>query len=53
MIDNLRTAVEWKIRLTMKMKFISTKHDGESQQMHFKSDNREIMIPVDTNEINE
>ena len=35
----------------MKVKFISTKDDGESQLMHLKSDNKEFMIENDTDEI--
>ena len=35
----------------MKVKFISTKDDGESQLLHLKSDNKEFMIENDTDEI--
>ena len=35
----------------MKVKFISTKDDGESQLMHLKSDNKEFMIENGTDEI--
>ena len=35
----------------MKVKFISTKDDGESQLMHLKSDNKEFMTENDTDEI--
>ena len=35
----------------MKVKFISTKDDGESQLMHLKSDNKEFMIENDTDDI--
>ena len=37
MTDDIKTSDEWKIQLTMKMKFMSTKVDG---LIHFKSDNR-------------
>ena len=51
-IDDNRTSGEWKIQLSMKMKFMSTtKDDGEGQLMHFKSDSMEIMNGVCTDEI--
>ena len=31
MIGNLRAAVEWKIELTMKIDFMSSKDSGKSQ----------------------
>ena len=37
MIDNFRAYGEWKIQLTMKMKFISIKDDGRVKQCTEKS----------------
>ena len=34
MIGNLRASAEWKIKLTMKIDFMSSKDSGESQPMH-------------------
>ena len=51
MIDDFRALGKWKIQLTMKVKFMSSKKSSESQPMHSKSDNREIMIDADTGEI--
>ena len=48
MIDDLRISGEWKIQLKMKMKFMSTKSDDESQLMHFNSDKMEITIGIGT-----
>ena len=42
MIDSLTSS--GKTHLTMKIKFISSKDDGESQPIHSKSKNMEIMI---------
>ena len=49
--DDLRPDGEWKIHLTIKINFISSKHSGESQPMHVTCDNIEIMIGNNTNEI--
>ena len=49
--DDLRPGGEWKIHLTIKINFISSKHSGESQPMHVTCDNIEIMIGNNTNEI--
>ena len=53
MTDGLRASGEWKIHLAMKINFILSKDDGESQPLHFKSDNIEIMTGNNTNEIKE
>ena len=45
------TSNEWKIQLTMSINFISSKDSGETQTMHTKSNNVEIMIGSETNEI--
>lgn len=51
MIADLGMLGEWKIQLTMKMKFMSSEDGGESQHICSKSDDREIMIGADANEI--
>ena len=47
------TASEWKIQLTMAINFISSKDSDETRTMHTKSNNVEIMIGSETDEINE
>ena len=47
------TASEWKIQLTMAINFISSKDSDETRTMHTKSNNVEIMIGNETDEINE
>ena len=51
MIDNKKRIREWKTQLIMKINFISSKTFSETRDMHSKSDNVEIMMGVDTNEI--
>lgn len=53
MIDNFRASGDCQIYLTVKMKFLLSKDDGESKPMHSKSNNIEIMIGNDTDEITE
>ena len=43
MINNHKARSEWKIQLSMKTNFISSKDTDESRTMHTKSDNIEIM----------
>ena len=45
------TTSEWKIQLTMAINFISSKDSDETRTMHTKSDNVEIMIDSETDEI--
>ena len=45
------TPSEWKIQLTMAINFISSKDSDETRTMHTKSNNLEIMIGSETNEI--
>ena len=45
------TSSEWKIQLTMAINFISSKHSDETRTMHTKSNNAEIMISSETDEI--
>ena len=51
MIDNKRRIGEWKIQLVLKINFISSKNFNDVRDMHSKSDNVEIMMGVDTQEI--
>ena len=46
-----KTFSEWKIQLTMTINFISSKDSDETQTMHTKSNNVEIMVGNETNEI--
>ena len=38
---------EWKIQLTMAINFISSKESDETQTMHTKSNNVEIMMGIE------
>ena len=51
LINDKRKKGKWKIQLIMKINFISSKHFNETRSMYCKSDNFEIMMGVDTNEI--
>ena len=51
LINDKRKKGKWKIQLIMKINFISSKHFNETRDMYCKSDNFEIMMGVDTNEI--
>ena len=51
MIDDKRKIGEWKIQLVLKINFIFYKNFDDTRDLHSKSDNVEIMIGVDTNEI--
>ena len=44
---------EWKIQLSMKINFISSKDSDETVTMHTRSNNIEIMVGNETNEITE
>ena len=50
-ITKRKTQSECKIQLTTAINFISSKDSDETRTMHAKSDNVEIMIGSDTNEI--
>ena len=50
MIYNFRTSDKWKIQMTMKMNFTSSKNSDEKRFMHSKSVNKEIMSNFDTEE---
>ena len=52
MINDHKNQSEWKIQLTIAVNFISSKPDSdETCIMHTKSNNIEIMIGSDTNEV--
>ena len=52
MINDYKSKGEWKIQLTAEINFTSLKPDSdETRIMHTKSDNTEIMIGSDTNDI--
>ena len=51
MIDSKKKSGEWKIQLNMKINFISSRNFIESRDMYSKSDNFEIMMRANTNEI--
>ena len=52
MISDYKSKGEWKIQLTAEINFTSPKPDSdETRIMHTKSDNKEIMIGSDTNEV--
>ena len=51
-INDYESKGEWKIQLTAEINFASLKPDSdETRTMHTKSDNTEIMIGSDTNEV--
>ena len=51
MIDNHKTHSEWKIQLAMKINFISSSDTNEFREMYTTSNNIEIMIGIETNDI--
>ena len=52
MINDYKSKGEWKIQLTAEIDFTSLKPDSdETRIMHTKSDNTEIVIGSDTNEV--
>ena len=53
LIDDRKAQGEWKIQLTMAINFISTNDSDETSAMHTKSDNVEIMIGIEKDEIME
>ena len=50
-INDHKTQGEWKIHLTMTINFFSSKDSQEIRTMHSKSDNIEILIGNETDEI--
>ena len=51
MINDHKTQGEWKIQLTMSIKFMSSKDSEETRTMHTKSHNVEVMMGSKTVEI--
>ena len=52
MITDYKSKGEWKIQLTAEINFTSLKPDSnETRIMHTKSDNEEIMVGSDTNDV--
>ena len=52
MMNDYKSKGKWKIQLTAEINFTSLKPDSdETRIMHTKSDNKEIMIGRDTNEV--
>ena len=51
MINDHKTQSEQKIQLTIQINFLSSKDSEETSTMHTKSDNIEIMIGKETDEI--
>ena len=51
MINDKKKSGEWKIQLVIKINIISCKNFIDVRDMHSKSDNVEIMMVFDTNEI--
>ena len=52
MMNDNKSKGEWKIQLTAEINFTSLKRDSnETRIMHTKSDNKEIMVGSDTNEV--
>ena len=48
MIDDCKSKGKWKIQITMRIIFISFIDKNETQVMHTKTDNVEIMNGTDT-----
>ena len=51
MMNNHKSQNGWKIQLTMQINFISSKDPDETRNMHTKSDNIEIIIGNETNDL--
>ena len=51
MIDNHKARGEWKIQLIMRINFISSLDTREFHTMHSKSNNVEIMMGIETDDI--
>ena len=50
-INDLKQSDTWKIQLTITINFISSKYDSEERVKHSKSDNIEIMISDEADEV--
>ena len=53
MIDSKKNSGEWRIQLIIKINFSSSRNFIVTRDMHSKSDNIEIMMGSNTNEITE
>ena len=51
MINNLKKSGTWKIQLKIANKFVSSIDNDEERVMHSKSDNIEIMINDEADEV--
>ena len=51
MINNLKIHGEWKIQLVMRINFISSLDTGEILTIYSKSDNAEIIMGIETDDI--
>ena len=51
MINNHKTHGEWKIQLTMRFTFISSLNTIEIRIINSRSDNVEIMVGIETDNI--
>ena len=51
MVDNFKTEGEWKNQLGMAISIFSFKDLEETRTMHIKSDNIEILIGIEADEI--
>lgn len=51
MKNYLKKSGEWKIYLTMKMSFLSSKYSNQKRLIHYENDNKETMTSFDTSEI--
>ena len=51
MIIDQKTEGEWKVKLTMSINFISSKDSDEICNLHTRSNNIEIMMVNETDEI--
>ena len=50
-INDHKTQGEWKTQLTIGINFISSKDSNETHTMHTKSDNIEIVMVIETDDI--
>ena len=51
MINNHKARGEWKIQLSMKINFVYSKDNNETRVIHTKSDNIEIMIGTEADDV--
>ena len=51
MVDDLKKSGKWKIHLTMKMNFTSSRDSDEKRIMHFERDSKQIISGFDKEKI--